>query len=158
MQPFSPVLRAQAHARSAVIVFVIASALLLAACNKQSDNSTFANTPASPDAQAAARKLVEGVLADYAAAGDTDPIGFLSRRTDVDTTVVSTMQHDMSLDPRDPLLCGAGTAADFRFVEVKTISQTRLLVEMQNKANRHIDYTVELGPAGKWLLASVDCQ
>ncbi len=144
--------------RVAAIAFAVATTLLLAACNRQSDNTTFANTPASPDAQAAARKLVESVLADYAAAGNTDPIGFLSRRTDVDTTIVSTMQHDMSLDPRDPLLCGAGTAADFRFVEIKTISPTRLQVEMQNKANRHIGYTVELGPAGKWLLASMECQ
>lgn len=113
--------------------------------------------PSAADAQAATRKLVETVFADYVAAGETDPIGFLARRADVDSTVVSTLQRTMSMDPRDPIRCGAKSVRDYRFEKATPVSPTRWTIGMLTAAGNRDNFTVEFGADGKWRLADIDC-
>ena len=141
---------------AALLVLALGS---LAACNKS--GPTDANgvaLPSAADAQAAARKLVERVLADYAAAGETDPIGFLARRSDVDSTVVSTLQRTMSMDPRDPIRCDAKSVRDYHFEKATSVSPTRWTIGMLTAANNRDNFTVEFGADRKWRLAEIDCQ
>ncbi len=138
-----------------LLVLLLAS---LAACHRS--GPTTANgipVPGAADAQAAARTLVERILADYIAAGETDPIGFLARRDDVDSTVISTLQHSMSLDPRDPLHCDAKSARDYHFEKIAAISPARWTVGMITAASNRDSFTVEFGADGKWRLVSIDC-
>ena len=130
----------------------------LAACNKS--GPTAANgvaVPSAADAQTASRKLVERILADYTAAGETDPIGFLARRDDVDSTVISALQHTMSLDPRDPLRCDAKSARDYRFEKATPVSPTRWTIGMLTTANNRDNFAVELGADRKWRLVDINC-
>ena len=130
----------------------------LPACNKS--GPTDANgiaLPSAADAQVASRKLVETILANYAAAGETDPIGFLARRDDVDSTVVSTLQHTMSMDPRDPMRCDAKSVRDYRFEKATSVSPTRWTIGMHTAANNRDNFTVEFGADRKWRLAEIDC-
>lgn len=140
---------------AALLVLALAS---LSACHRS--GPTTGNgipVPGASDAQAAARALVERILADYTAAGETDPIGFLARRNDVDSTVISTLQHSMSLDPRDPLHCDAKSARDYHFEKIVSISPARWTVSMITAASNRDSFTVEFGADGKWRLVDIDC-
>ena len=137
---------------------LIAAIVSLVACNKSAPtNASHAGIPSAVDAQAAARQLVERILADYATAGETDPIGFLARRDDVDSSVVSTLQHSMSMDPRDPIRCNAKSVRDYRFENAKSVSPTRWIVGMLTSTNNRDSFTVELGADSKWRLVDIDC-
>lgn len=137
---------------------LVATIVSLAACNKSGPaDPNHADAPSAVDAQAAARQLVERILGDYASAGETDPIGFLARRDDVDSTVVSTLQHTMSLDPRDPLRCDAKSVRDYHFENAKSVSPTRWIIGMLTAANTRDSFTVELGADGKWRLTDINC-
>lgn len=137
---------------------LVAAIVSLVACNQSGPtDANHAGAPSAVDAQAAARQLVERILADYASAGETDPIGFLARRDDVDSSVVSTLQHTMSMDPRDPIRCNAKSVRDYHFENAKSVSPTRWIVGMLGASSNRDAFTVELGADGKWRLTDIDC-
>jgi hypothetical protein len=140
----------------ALSVLLTTVLVALSGCGKPAKTNGI-EAPSPADAQAAARKLIERLLADYVAAGETDPIGFLARRNDVDSVVVSTLQHTMSLDPRDPLRCDAKSAHDYRFEKATSVSPTRWNVGVLDAAGHRDSYTVEFGADGKWRLADINC-
>jgi len=140
----------------AFVVLLTTAFVALGGCSKPAKINGI-EAPSAVDAQAAARKLIERVLADYVAAGETDPIGFLARRDDVDSVVVSTLQHTMSLDPRDPIRCDAKSVHDYRFEKATPVSSTRWNVGVLDAANHRDSYTVEFGTDGKWRLADINC-
>jgi hypothetical protein len=129
----------------------------LNACKQSGADANGIDVPNAADAQAAARALVMRILGDYATAGETDPIGFLARRADVDSVVVSTLQHTMSMDPRDPLRCDAKSVHDYQIEKATPASPARWNVGVLDAAGHRDSYTVEFGADGKWRLVDVNC-